>query len=103
MPFDVRVEAHVARSPECLRLHVRPSTTPSGSPESSMSTPGRAGRRGRRDPSPREVHGPAIDYVLKVVEHVRTASWSWSRSGHRSDGVTYDVEPDGSGARSACG
>ena len=102
MPFDVRVEAHVARSPEEVSAymfdplhdpewitgieHVDPPAAPVGVGTETHRLARFMGRR--------------IDYVLKVVEHVpdRLLVMESIRAPFPM-GVTYGVEPDGSGAR----
>lgn len=102
MPFNVRVEAHVARSPEEVSgymfdplhdpewitgiEHVDPPAAPVGVGTETHRLARFMGRR--------------IDYVLKVVEHVpdRLLVMESIRAPFPM-GVTYGVEPDGSGAR----
>ena len=102
MPFDVRVEAHVGRSPEDVAAymfdphhdpdwitgieHVDPPATPVGVGTETHRLAKFMGRR--------------IDYVLRVIEHVpdRLLVMESVRAPFPM-GVTYGVEPDGSGSR----
>jgi hypothetical protein len=102
MPFDVRVEANVARSPEDVAAymfdphhdpdwisgieHVEPPAAPVGV---GIETHRIARFMGRR-----------IDYVLRVIEHVpdRLLVMESVRAPFPM-GVTYGIEPDRSGSR----
>lgn len=102
MPFDVRVEAHVARSPHEVAAymfdphhdpewitgiqHVDPPAAPVGVGTETHRLARFMGRR--------------IDYVLRVIEHVpdRLLVMESVRAPFPM-GVTYGVEPDGSGSR----
>jgi hypothetical protein len=102
MPFDVRVEAHVARSPDDVAAYmfdphhdpdwitgierVEPPAAPVGV---GVETHRVARFMGRR-----------IDYVLRVVEHVpqRLLVMESVRAPFPM-GVTYGVEPEGAGSR----
>src|SRR5882724_2118725 len=102
MPFDVRVEAHVARSPQDVAAymfdpnhdpdwitgieHVDPPAAPVGVGTETHRLAKFMGRR--------------IDYVLRVVQHTpgRLVVME-SVQAPFPMGVTYGVEPDGSGSR----
>lgn len=102
MPFDVRVETRVARSPEDVAAymfdpqhdpewitgieHVDPPTVPLGVGTETHRLAKFMGRR--------------IDYVLKVVEFIpnRLVVMESVRAPFPM-GVTYAVDPDSSGAR----
>jgi hypothetical protein len=102
MPFDVRVEAHVGRSPEEVAAymfdphhdpdwitgieHVDPPAGPVGVGAETHRLAKFMGRR--------------IDYVLRIVQHVpdRLLVMESVRAPFPM-GVTYGVEPDGSGSR----
>lgn len=102
MPFDVRVDAHIARSPEDVAAYmfdsrhdsewitgieqVDPPATPVGVGTDTHRLARFMGRR--------------IDYVLRVVEHVpdRLLVMESVRAPFPM-GVTYGVDPDGSGSR----
>ena len=102
MPFDVRVEAHVARSPEEVSAymfdplhdpewitgieHVDPPAAPVGVGTETHRLARFMGRR--------------IDYILRVEEYIpdRLLVMESVRAPFPM-GVTYGVEPDGSGAR----
>ena len=102
MPFDVRVETHVARSPEVVAgymfdarhdadwitgvEHVDPPATPVAAGTETHRLARFMGRR--------------IDYVLRVKEFipVRLMVMESVRAPFPM-GVTYAVEPDGSGSR----
>ena len=102
MPFDVRVEAHIARSPEDVAAYmfdphhdpdwisgieqVDPPATPVGVGTETHRLARFMGRR--------------IDYVLRVVQHVPERLLVMeSVQAPFPMGVTYGVEPDGSGSR----
>jgi Polyketide cyclase / dehydrase and lipid transport len=102
MPFDVRVESYVARSPEDVAAymfdphhdpewitgieHVEPPAAPVGV---GIETHRVARFMGRR-----------IDYVLRVIEHIPDRRLAMeSVQAPFPMGVTYGVEPDGSGSR----
>ena len=102
MPFDVRVEALVARSPEEVAAymfdphhdpewisgieHVDPPSVPVGVGTETHRLARFMGRR--------------IDYVLRVVEHVpnRLLVMESVRAPFPM-GVTYGVQPDATGSR----
>jgi hypothetical protein len=102
MPFDVRVEAHVARSPEEVAAymfdprhdpewisgieHVDPPASPVGIGTETHRLARFMGRR--------------IDYVLRVMEHIpnRLLVMESVRAPFPM-GVTYGVEPEASGSR----
>jgi hypothetical protein len=102
MPFDVRVEAHVARSPEDVAAymfdphhdpgwitgieHVDPPAAPVGVGTETHRLAKFMGRR--------------IDYVLRVVQYVPDRLLVMeSVQAPFPMGVTYGVKPDGSGSR----
>jgi hypothetical protein len=102
MPLDVLVEAHVARSPEDVAVymfdphhdpdwitgieHVDPPAAPVGVGTETHRLARFMGRR--------------IDYVLRVVEHIPGRLLVMeSVQAPFPMGVTYGVEPDGSGSR----
>lgn len=102
MPFDVRVEARVARSPEDVAAymfdprhdpewitgieHVEPPAAPVGVGTETH----RVARFMRR----------RIDYVLRVTEHIPDRLLVMeSVKAPFPMGVTYGIEPDGSGSR----
>lgn len=102
MPFDIHVEAHVARSPERVAaymfdphhdpewitgiVHVDPPTGPVGVGTETHRLARFMGRR--------------IDYILRVVQHVPDRLLVMeSVQAPFPMGVTYGVEPDGSGSR----
>jgi hypothetical protein len=101
MPFDVRVEAHVARSPQDVAAymfdphhdpdwitgieHVDPPAAPVGVGTETHRLAKFMGRR--------------IDYVLRVVQHIPNRLLVMeSVQAPFPMGVTYGVEPDGSGS-----
>jgi hypothetical protein len=101
MPFDVRVEAHVARSPQDVAAymfdphhdpdwitgieHVDPPAAPVGVGTETHRLAKFMGRR--------------IDYVLRVVQHIPDRLLVMeSVQAPFPMGVTYGVEPDGSGS-----
>jgi hypothetical protein len=102
MPLDIRVEAHVARRPEAVAAYM---FDPSHDPEwitgiqqvDPPATPIGVGTETHRIA---KFMGRRIDYVLKVVEHVphRLLVMESVRAPFPM-GVTYGVEPDGSGSR----
>jgi len=102
MPFDVRVVAHVGRLPEDVAAymfdphhdpdwitgieHVDPPAAPVGVGTEIHRLAKFVGRR--------------IDYVLRVVQHVPDRLLVMeSVQAPFPMGVTYGVEPDGSGSR----
>ena len=102
MPFDVRVEAHVARSPEDVATymfdpkhdpewitgieHVDPPAVPVGVGTETHRLATFMGRR--------------IDYVLRVTEHIPDRLLIMeSVQAPFPMGVTYGVQPDQSGSR----
>ena len=106
MPFEVRVEARVARPPEAVAAymfdphhdpdwitgieHVDPPAAPVGVGTETHRVARFMGRR--------------IDYVLRVIEHVpnRLLVMESVRAPFPM-GVTYGVEPDQSGSRVSLG
>jgi hypothetical protein len=102
MPFDVRVEAHVASSPEDVAAYM---FDPHHDPEwitgiEQVDPPATRVGVGTETHRLARFMGRRIDYVLKVVEHVpdRLLVMESVRAPFPM-GVTYGVEPDGSGAR----
>lgn len=102
MPFDVQVEAHVARAPEDVAAymfdprhdpewisgieHVDPPEAPLGVGTETHRLARFMGRR--------------IDYVLRVIEHVPNRLLVMeSVQAPFPMGVTYAVQPDTSGSR----
>jgi Polyketide cyclase / dehydrase and lipid transport len=102
MPFDVRVEAHVPRSPHDVAAYmfdphhdpdwitgierVDPPIAPVGVGTEAHRVARFMGRR--------------IDYVLRVVEHVPDCLLVMeSVQAPFPMGVTYGVEPEGAGSR----
>jgi hypothetical protein len=102
MPFDVRVEAHVARSPEEVSAYM---FDPHYDPEwitgiEQVDPPAAPVGVGTETHRLARFMGRRIDYVLKVVEHVpdRLLVMESVRAPFPM-GVTYGVEPDRSGSR----
>lgn len=102
MPFDVRVEAHVARSPDEVAVymfdphhdpdwitgiqHVDPPAAPVGVGTETHRVAMFMGRR--------------IDYVLRVVEHIPDRLLVMeSVKAPFPMGVTYGIEPEAGGSR----
>ena len=101
MPFDVRVEANVARSPDEVAAYM---FDPSHDPEwitgiEQVDPPAAPVGVGTETHRLAKFMGRRIDYVLKVVEHVpdRLLVMESVRAPFPM-GVTYGVEPDGSGS-----
>ena len=102
MPFDVRVEAHIARSPEDVAAGV---FDPRHDPEwitgiEHVAPPAAAVGVGTETHRLARFMGRRIDYVLQVKEY--TPNRLMVMESVRAPfpmGVTYGVEPDGSGAR----
>jgi hypothetical protein len=85
MPFDVRVDAHVAKSPQTVAGYMfDPRHDPEwitgiehvDPPEAPVAVGTETHRLAR-------FMGRRIDYVLRSRSTSRTASWSWSRCGRR--------------------
>lgn len=102
MPFDVHVEATVARSPDEVAAYM---FDPSHDPEwitgiEQVDPPTAPVALGTETHRLARFMGRRIDYVLKVVEHVpdRLLVMQSVRAPFPM-GVTYGVEPDGSGSR----
>jgi hypothetical protein len=102
MPFDVRVEAHVAKSPEAVAAYMFDPSHDSDwitgieqvdPPAAPMGVGTETHRLAR-------FMGRRIDYVLRVIEHVpaRLLVLESVRAPFPM-GVTYGVEPDRSGSR----
>jgi hypothetical protein len=102
MPFDVRVESHIARTPGDIAAymfdphhdpdwisgiqHVDPPAAPVGVGTETHRVAKFMGRR--------------IDYVLRVVDHVPDRLLVMeSVQAPFPMGVAYGIEPDGSGSR----
>jgi hypothetical protein len=102
MPFDVHVEAHVARSPEEVAGYMfDPRHDPEwitgiehvDPPEAPVAVGTETHRLAR-------FMGRRIDYVLRVTEHVPGRLLVMeSVQAPFPMGVTYGVEPDGAGSR----
>jgi hypothetical protein len=102
MPFDVRVEARIARSPEAVAAYM---FDPHHDPEwitgiEQVDPPAAPVGVGTETHRLARFMGRRIDYVLKVVEHVpdRLLVMESVRAPFPM-GVSYGVEPDGSGSR----
>jgi len=102
MPFDVRVEAHVARPPEAVAAYM---FDPSHDPDwitgiEQVDPPASPVGVGTETHRIARFMGRRIEYVLKVIEYVpdRLLVMGSVRAPFPM-GVTYGVEPDGSGSR----
>ena len=102
MPFDVSVEAHVARSPEEVAGYM---FDPRHDPEwitgiEHVDPPDGPVAVGTETHRLARFMGRRIDYVLKVIEHVpdRLLVMASVRAPFPM-GVTYGVEPDRSGSK----
>src|SRR4029079_8971059 len=102
MAFDVRVEAHIARPPDDVASYM---FDPSHDPEwitgiQQVEPPAAPVGGGTETHRLARFMGRRIDYVLNVVEHVphRRLVMESVRAPFPM-GVTYGVEPDGSGSR----
>jgi hypothetical protein len=102
MPFDVRVEAHIARSPEEVAAYM---FDPRHDPEwitgiVRVDPPAALVGVGTETHCLARFMGRRIEYVLRVIEHVpdRLLVMESVRAPFPM-GVTYGVEPDGPGAR----
>lgn len=102
MPFDVRVEAQVARSPGDVAAYM---FDPRHDPDwitgiEHVDPPAAAVDVGTETHRLARFMGRRIDYVLRVVEHIpgRLLVMESVRAPFPM-GVTYGVEPDGSGSR----
>jgi Polyketide cyclase / dehydrase and lipid transport len=102
MPFDVRVAAHIAKPPDEVAGYM---FDPSHDLEwitgieqvDPLAAPVGVGTETHRHA---RFMGRRIDYVLKVVEHVPNRRLVMeSVQAPFPMGVTYGVEPDGSGSR----
>ena len=102
MPFDVRVEAHVARSPEDVAAYM---FDPHHDPEwitgiEHVDPPATLVGVGTETHRLARFMGRRIDYVLRVVQHIPDRLLVMeSVKAPFPMGVTYGVEPDGSGSR----
>jgi hypothetical protein len=101
MPFDVQVEAHVARSPEDVAAYMfDPNHDPAWiSGIELVDPPGGPVGVGTETHRVARFMGRHIDYVLRVIEHVpgRRLVMESVRAPFPM-GVTYGVEPDPSGS-----
>jgi carbon monoxide dehydrogenase subunit G len=102
MPFDVRVEAHIARPPEDVAAYM---FDPHHDPEwitgiEHVDPPAAPVGVGTETHRLAKFMGRRIDYVLRVVQHVPDRLLVMeSVQAPFPMGVTYGVEPDGSGSR----
>jgi hypothetical protein len=102
MPFDVRVEAHVARSPEDVAAYM---FDPRHDPEwitgiERVDPPAAPVGVGTETHRLARFMGRRIDYVLRVREYIpdRLLVMESVRAPFPM-GVTYGVQPDGAGSR----
>ena len=102
MAFDVRVEAHIAKPPDDVASYM---FDPSHDPEwitgiEQVDPPAAPLGVGTETHRIAKFMGRRIDYILKVVEHKpdRLLVMESVRAPFPM-GVTYGVEPDGSGSR----
>lgn len=102
MPLDVRVDAHVARSPDDVAAYM---FDPRHDTEwitgiVRVDPPAGSLRVGTEIHRLAKFMGRQIDYVLRVVEYVpdRVVAMESVRAPFPM-GVTYSVEPDASGSR----
>ena len=102
MPFDVRVEAHIARPPEDVAAHM---FDPHHDPDwisgiEQVDPPAAPVGVGTETHRLARFMGRRIDYVLRVIEHVpnRLLVMESVRAPFPM-GVTYRVEPDPPGSR----
>jgi carbon monoxide dehydrogenase subunit G len=102
MPFDVRVEAHVARPPEDVAAYM---FDPDHDPDwitgiEHVDPPAGPVRVGTETHRLAKFMGRRIDYVLRVVQYIPVRLLVMeSVQAPFPMGVTYGVEPDGSGSR----
>jgi hypothetical protein len=102
MPFDVRVEANVARSPEDVAAYM---FDPSHDPEwitgiEHVDPPAAPVGVGTETHRLAKFMGRRIDYVLRVKEHVPDRLLVMeSVKAPFPMGVTYGIEPERSGSR----
>ncbi len=102
MPFDVRVDAHIARSPEDVAAYM---FDPHHDPDwiggiERVDPPAEPVRIGTETHRVARFMGRRIDYILRVIEHVpdRLLVMESIRAPFPM-GVAYGVEPDGPGSR----
>jgi hypothetical protein len=102
MPFDVRVEAHVARPPDDVAEYM---FDPHHDPDwitgiERVEPPAAPVGVGTETHRVARFMGRRIDYVLRVVEHIpqRLLVMESVRAPFPM-GVTYGVEPEGAGSR----
>ena len=102
MPFDVRVEAHVARTPEDVAAYM---FDPRHDPEwitgiEHVDPPVAPVAVGTETHRLARFMGRRIDYVLRVKEHIPDRLMVMeSVKAPFPMGVTYGIEPDRSGSR----
>ena len=102
MPFDVRVEAHVARSPEDVAAYM---FDPHHDPDwitgiEHVDPPAAPIDVGTETHRLARFMGRRIDYVLRVIEHIPDRLLVMeSVQAPFPMGVTYGVQPDGTGSR----
>jgi hypothetical protein len=102
MPFDVHVEAHVATSPEDVAAYM---FDPHHDPDwitgiERVDPPAAPVGVGTETHRLAKFMGRRIDYVLRVVQHVPDRLLVMeSVQAPFPMGVTYGVDPDGSGSR----
>ena len=105
MPFDVRVEAHVAAAPEDVAAYM---FDPRHDPEwitgiERVDPPAAPVGVGTETHRLARFMGRRIDYVLRIVEYVpgRLLVMESVRAPFPM-GVTYGVEPEETGTRVSC-
>ena len=102
MPFDVRVEANVARTPEDVAAYM---FDPRHDPEwitgiEHVDPPVAPVAVGTETHRLARFMGRRIDYVLRVTEHIPDRLMVMeSVQAPFPMGVTYEIEPDRSGSR----
>ena len=102
MPFDVRVDAHVARSPGDVAAYMFDAHH---DPEwitgiERVDPPAAAVGVGTETHRVARFMGRQIDYVLRVVEHIPDRLLVMeSVKAPFPMGVTYGIEPEGAGSR----
>ena len=100
MPFDVRVEAHVARSPDDVAAYM---FDPRHDPDwitgiEQVDPPAAPVAVGTETHRVARFMGRQIDYVLRVVEHIPDRLLVMeSVKAPFPMGVTYAIEPEGAG------
>ena len=102
MPFDVRVDAHVARSPDDVAAYM---FDPHHDPDwitgiERVDPPTAPVAVGTETHRVARFMGRRIDYVLRVVEHIPGSLLVMeSVKAPFPMGVTYGIEPEGAGSR----